>query len=167
MSDKVSDKERNFLMNEEIVNQMAEAIEESVSEIVGSILSQDSLESEIGSQIESLINDNAGTWASDIASEVIRNVDYTTLFENINFAEIVRQAVANNTNENVATTFTFAYQQGTGQFPLMQYTGKVPENVSQLIDSIIYLTEDGATVMQFFQRIALLREFALTIKNGK
>ena len=152
-------------MNEEIVNQMAEAIEESVSEIVGSILSQDSLESEIGSQIESLINDNAGTWASDIASEVIRNVDYTTLFENINFAEIVRQAVAQNTNETVATTF--AYQQGTGQFPLMQYTGKVPENVSQLIDSIIYLTEDGATVMQFFQRIALLREFALTIKNGK
>ena len=152
-------------MNEEIVNQMAEAIEEEVSEIVGSILSQDSLESEIGSQIESLINDNAGTWASDIASEVIRNVDYTTLFENINFADIVRQAVAQNTNETVATTF--AYQQGTGQFPLMQYTGKVPENVSQLIDSIIYLTEDGATVMQFFQRIALLREFALTIKNGK
>ena len=150
-------------MNEEIVNQMAEAIEQEISEMVDSILSQSSLESEIGGQIESLINDNAGTWASEIASEVVRNFDYTTLFEKIDFADIVRQSVAQNTNDTVATNF--AYQQGTGQFPLMQYTGKVPENVSQLIDSIIYLTEDGATVMQFFNRIALLREFALNIKN--
>ena len=161
MSDKVSGKERNFLMNEEIVNQMAEAIEQEVSEMVDSILSQSSLESEIGSQIESLFNDNAGTWASDIAEEVVRNIDYTTLFENIDFADIVRQAVANKTVE-IATTSELKY---VSHIAGVQYKGICPETVSELIDAIICLTADDSTVMQFFNRIALLREFALTIKN--
>ena len=155
---------KDFLMNEEIVNQMAEAIEQEVSEVVDSIISQESLESEIGGQIESLINDNAGSWASDIASEVVRNIDYTTLFDNIDFADIVRQAVANKTIE-IATESGLKYVPHIAGESILQYKGVCPETVSELIDAIICLTADDATVVQFFNKIATLREFALAIKN--
>jgi hypothetical protein len=164
MSDKVSGKERNFLMNEEIVNQMAEAIEQEITEMVDSILSQSSLESEIGGQIESLINDSASEWASNIASDVVRNFDYTTLFDNIDFAEIVQQAVANKTIE-IATENRLKYIPHIAGESILQYKGVCPETVSELIDAIICLTADDATVMQFFNKIATLREFALAIKN--
>jgi hypothetical protein len=151
-------------MNEEIVNQMAEAIEQEVSEVADSILSQDSLESEISLQIESLINDSASEWASDIASEVVRNMDYTTMFEKIDFADIVRQAVANKTIE-IATENGLKYVPHIAGESILQYKGTCPETVSELVDAIICLTADEATVMQFFNRIATLREFALAIKN--
>lgn len=147
-------------MNEEMLNRIVADINESLATEIGSVFDEDTMRRNLADEIESALNDVVSDIAREAAHEVIREWDYESLMSEIDVESIIKKHV-----ESFDVTSSAGFEYVPNAFGAIQYQGKLPENVSQLIDAIICLTADDATVLQFFNRIATLREYALALKN--
>jgi len=154
-------------MNEEKITQLAVAIEVAIAEEIEQHFDGDSVERIVENVVESEIQelqDAIDNLADAISSQIAKEFSFENLIQNSEFVFVIKEKLM----ESLAKDAQPDSEQELRYIASpngMWYNGSQPTNVSALIDAIICLTADDATVMQFFNRIALLREFALNIKN--
>lgn len=156
-------------MNEEKLNELAAEIEIAVATEFENNFDESNTMNSIETIVEREVENAMENLVSEIASQIAREFTLSNILGNSELVFVIKEkleeALAKDAEEEQVDNEKLRYVPNSAGEMYLRYNGTQPETVSSLIDAIIVLTSDEQSVLQFFNRIATLREYAIAIKN--